>query len=271
MSETESGSVTAAPPTERKFEFRGDLAQMPLPEVLETINRYRVPGVLDCTRGGWNRKIYIQGGELTFATSNNLEDSLGDFLLRKGRITRFQYDESVVLLKATRKRQGVVLVEMGVLTAKDLFTAVVEQVKEIVWDTFNWETGEVTFSVGKFKEDEIIQLHIPTRSAILRGVAAMRDARRVVSRMGPSWSVWEPTWEPAEPVELGMTEPETRLLEAVDGKKSLLDLTKEGGLGQAENARLLYAFSCLRLIRRKEERAGIKVQYRTTGGQMTAE
>ncbi len=252
---------------EKKFEFRGDLAVQPLPEVLETINRYRVPGVLDCTRENWNRKLYIQNGEVIFATSSNLYDSLGDFLLRLGRITQAQYDESVVRLKAEKKRQGVVLVEMGVLSAKELFSTVVEQVRQILWDTFNWDSGEVGFSVGRFKEDEIIKLNIPTRNAILRGIEVVKDPKRLVSRLGASWAVYEPAFETADLTELTLEEGEIRLLRAVDGKKSLLELSREGPGSQAANAQLLYAFSCLRLIRRREE-VPIKIQWKTTGGQM---
>jgi hypothetical protein len=272
---TETGQTTPMPETsappiqEKKFEFRGELSATPLPEVLETINRYRVPGVLDCMREGWNRKIFIQGGEITFATSNNLEDSLGDFLLRAGRLTRDQYDQSVVLLKATRKRQGVVLVEMGVLTPKELFSAVVDQVRQVVWDTFNWESGDVSFSVGRFREDEIIKLHIPTRSAILGGVEAVRDPRPFTTRLGSSWTVYEPTWEVGDLTELDLDEARLRLLNLVDGKRTLLDLSKDGPFPQAMNARILYAFNCLRLIRRREER-GIRIHYRTPGGQMTS-
>ena len=30
--------------------------------------------------------------------------------------------------------------------------------KEIVWDSFNWDKGNATFVVGRFKDDEIIKL-----------------------------------------------------------------------------------------------------------------
>jgi len=252
---------------EKRYEFRGDLATTPLPEVLETINRYRVPGVLDCTREGWDRKIFIQNGEIIFATSTNLYDSLGDFLLRKEVISRAQYDESVIRLKATKKRQGVVLVEMGVLSPKDLFAQVLEQVKEIVWDTFNWDSGEVTFSIGRFKDDEIIKLNIPTRNAILRGAQAVKDPKRLMTRLGASWAIYEPSFETVDLTDLALDENEMKLLAAVNGKRSLLDLTREGPFAQAVNGRNLYAFGCLKLIRKKEERA-IKVQWKTTGDKM---
>ena len=36
---------------EKKFEYRGDLAVTPLPEILATIERYRVPGSLSIESG----------------------------------------------------------------------------------------------------------------------------------------------------------------------------------------------------------------------------
>jgi hypothetical protein len=263
-------TMTNPPEPAARFRFEGDLAATPLPEVLETIHRYKVPGVLECNRDGWTRKLFILNGDVIFATSNNLSDSLGDFLLRKGRISKEQYDESVVRLKAEKKRQGVVLVEMGVISPKDLFSSVLEQVQEIVWDTFNWDHGSVAFTVGRYKDDELVKLNLPTRNVVIRGIQGVTDAKRLVSRMGSSWTVWEPTYEVPELTDLRLDDAEMKLLTLVDGKRTLVELTKEGPFPQAVNAKILYAFSVLRLIRRREN-SGIKVQWKTTGGAMSAD
>jgi len=250
-----------------RFEFRSNLAETPLPEVLETINRYRVPGVIECSREGWARKIFILDGEIIFATSNNLYDSLGDFLLRKKRIDRTQYDESVARLKATKRRQGQVLVDMGLLTPKTLFTSVVDQVQEIVWDSFEWFEGDVAFNVGRYKDDEVIKLNIPTRRAILRGILGMTDAKRIVTRLGGATAVWVADFAPEQIGDLELDERELAFLGSIDGKQALKEVAERGPGSPAHNTRLLYAFSCLRLIKRKE---AIRVHWRTTGGEMGA-
>ena len=67
-----------------KFEYRGDLSTLPLPEILSTIHRYRVPGVVSVSRDGRMRRVYVDEGLVTFADSNERELGLAAFLLSQG-------------------------------------------------------------------------------------------------------------------------------------------------------------------------------------------
>ena len=260
--------------SDSRFEFRGDLSKTPLPEVLQTVHHYRVPGVLVVRRGEVEKKIYIWNGDVIFATSSDREESLGNSLLAQGRLTPQQFDESVRLLLAARsaeqtRRHGAVLVDMGMLPPEELFAAVTQQVRDILYSVFDWEEGEVTFSVGRFRTDEIIQLEIPTRQAIVAGVNSVRDARRLVGLLGPSWTVFDPCWNPAEIGDVALDPVELRLLQQVDGKKTLRELVGLGPGDAGHNAKLVYAFFVLKLISRRDvtSRTAVKkIQWSTSGG-----
>jgi len=257
--------------TEARFLFRGDLAATPLPEVLQTVHHYKVPGVVAATRDGVEKKIFIWNGDVIFASSGDRADSLGDFLLRTGRITQEQMDQSVeiLLLSAGEKRHGTVLVEMGVVSPQALFDIVTAQVKSIVFSMFDWDEGEFSFQVGQFKTDELIQLAIPARQVILEGVKSVHDARRLVSLLGPSWTVFDPCYVPSEMSDISLELDEIRLLQHVDGLKTLRELVSIVPGEPSHNAKLIYAFYALKLISRREmtSRAIRKIQWKTTGGE----
>src|SRR5512141_723324 len=101
--------------------YQTDLAQTPLAEILVTIHRYKVPGLVECRNEDQVKRIYLDKGRIIFATTNQLSESLGDMLLAEGRITRPQYDESVQRLKLTGKRHGTTMVEMRIISAEELF------------------------------------------------------------------------------------------------------------------------------------------------------
>jgi len=260
--------------SDSRFEFRGDLSKTPLPEVLQTVHHYRVPGVVVARRGETEKKIYIWDGDVIFATSNDRDDSLGSVLLRGGRLTPAQFDESVRRLMEARsseetRRHGAILVDMGLLTPEELFACVTQQVRDILFSLFDWDEGEVTFTVGRFRTDEIIQLEVPTRQAILAGVKAVRDARRLVSFLGPSWTVFDPSFAPTEIGDVGLDAGEIRLLQHVDGTKTLRDLVGLGPGDASHNAKLLYAFFVLKLISRRDmtSRTSVKkIHWSTSGG-----
>jgi hypothetical protein len=246
--------------TPSRLEYRGDLAQTPLPEVLATIHRYAAPGAIECHRGVETKNILIDEGRIIWANSNNLADSLGYRLLEQGRIERGALDESVRRLHAEGgKRQGAILVDMKLLEPKDLFVAVHEQVQSIVWSIFEWTEGEVVFRPGRDGQEELIKLNIPIRRAILQGVPRVRDAKLLVSRMGTRTTVLQRLATPDEELKFGPDE--IRLWSALDGKTSLFDLTQIEGLPPSQNAKILYAFHALGLTGPK---VPIKVQVKTT-------
>src|SRR6476661_8434556 len=98
------------------FQYRGDLAETPLPKVLATIHRYRVPGVVTARREDVVKKIYVDEGKVVFAASSDLNDALGAFLVRRGLLSPEQLAESSRRIAASGRRQGEVLIDMGVLT-----------------------------------------------------------------------------------------------------------------------------------------------------------
>src|SRR5687768_6336090 len=116
--------------------FETDLTQTPLPEILMTVYRYKAPGTIECRRGNELKEIFLDRGQIIFATSNQVRDSLGDRLLNEGLITREQYDESVRRLLATGRRQGAILTEMRVLDPGTMLNVVREQIQEILWSIF---------------------------------------------------------------------------------------------------------------------------------------
>jgi hypothetical protein len=236
-----------------EYIFSGSLADNPLPEILQKIYYYKVPGVLTVSGNGGTKEIFISGGEVIFASSSFAEDRLGEFLLARGRITREQYDRSVENMKRTGKRQGTVLVEALDLTPQELYSAVKEQVIAILWSLFDWTQGEVTFKVGKFKDDEIIKLNLDTRNAILQGIRGIKDAKRVVRWLGRKEDVFEPTDNALVVLPtLPLSQVDKRVFRLVDGVRSFLGLLQASDMEAGETAKTLYALYILGLVRRKD-------------------
>jgi hypothetical protein len=247
-----------------RFEFRSDLGQMPLPEVLVTVHRYKAPGVIDCSRDDVTKRIFIDSGNIIFATSSEISDSLGDRLLAEGRITFEQYRESVLrLLQDAEKRQGAILVEMRAIEPKELFVAVREQVRAIVWSLFEWEHGTVVFTPGRGCYTEFIKLNIPTPEAVLTGIGMVRDPKRLLARVGGRATVLQKTDDPLA-ADLPLSESQRLLLDAVDGKKTLVELTTLATGSPLQTARDLYALHTLRLVSVKPPKQ-LKVQMKMRG------
>ena len=174
---------------DRKFEYRGDLGVTPLPEILATIHRYRVPGVVIASRDGRVRKIALEEGVVVFASSNEREVSLGMSLLRRGVLTPELAREADARRTRDGLRLGNVLLQMGVLTPEALNRAVADQVREILWGAFDWDSGEVVFEIGERAAPSVVRLDLPIPEAILEGIRRSADVRRLIQRLGNAQTV----------------------------------------------------------------------------------
>ena len=255
--------------TESPYQYTGNLAEEPLPEILRTIHHHRVPGVVTATSGDVVKKIYLMGGNVIFATSSDLHDSLGAYLKKSAIISSGELRVSTSRIDASQgKRHGELLVEMGALTPDQLRQIVTEQVKAILYSIFSWEKGTVTFEAGRFRTDELIQLDVSTPQAIADGIRLLPDPRRLVLRLGPSWTIFERGDMEPEASGVSWSEGELKLLSLVDGRRSLRDLITAGPGDVSTNAKLLYAFWVLHLVSRRDVlTSGIKkIQWKTRSG-----
>jgi hypothetical protein len=259
---------------EKTFQYRGDLAQTGLPEILYSIDRFRVPGVIEARRpdpeGGApvEKRVWIKDGSVVHAASSDRQDSLGAFLRRTGRLADEALAATMKARETSNKRYGVLLVERGLLSPRQVYDAIREQIEEIVWSLFYWERGEVSFRVGEFRAEDMVQIHLPMRRVILEGIKRAPNARALVARLGDRESVFLPSFRGEDLIEIGLDADDGRLLGLVDGQRTLYDLCAAGPHDASDNAKLVYAFVVLQLVRRrdaKNQSGAVKIRFKTAG------
>ena len=248
-----------------EYVFRGNLAVTPLPEMLATIHRHGVPGGMEFTGKDETSRLFFIDGDVIFATSSNRGESLGDYLLKKGRITTAQLQvSSEELARSPGKRHGSILVQMGFLTNEELGIAVREQVQNILWSLSNWQEGEVVFRVGRFRDDEVYKIKISTPRAILSGCKHIKDPKIVMARLGGRTTVFRRLKLPEHLEKLNFDTSEYALLDLIDGRTTLFDLCEKGPVNPGVSARILYAFMYLQLVEKMEGGSAIKIQVRNS-------
>lgn len=258
---------------ERVPQYRGDLRDTALPEMLSIIDRTRVAGVVEAVSGEFAKRIYLDNGYVVHASSSDLADSLGSFLRRTGRLADGQFQEAMQQRAQERRRLGEVLIERGYLSPAQVNQAIREQIEAVLWSLFSWEQGEVTFTPGAPDLTGIIRIQIPLRQVIVEGVRRAANAKSIVGRMGGRDAVFAPSFRCEDLIEIALEAPGYALLAAVDGRRTLYELCTLGPTPAADAARLLYAFHVLGLIRRSGVGApaerpagtGIRIKLRSDG------
>ncbi len=224
--------------------FKGRLAELPLPDMLQQLRASAATGILTLVSGGARKAVYIKSGHIVFASSNLPNDRLGEILLREGKITVEEYEASIRAI-SKGKRQGKVLVEMGALSPKDLWEGVQFQVREIVYSIFQWDDGQFHFEESSLPEKERITLDLDINELIRAGLRRVDAAGPIASRYPEGALVVE-----SVPGEQALLEPyERHVQQLVDGERSVLEICRESEIGDSETLKVLYALLATAQIR----------------------
>jgi hypothetical protein len=227
--------------------LKGELAQLPLPDILQHLRQSKATGVLTVVRGGARKAFYVKQGSVVFASSNLPNDRLGEILLREGKITVEEYEASIKAI-SKGKRQGRVLVEMGALSPKDLWEGVQFQVQEIVYSIFQWDDGQFHFEESNLPEKERITVDLDIQALILVGIRRLDAGGPMQARYPEGHLVLE---RAAAEAGVQLEPYEAHVLNLVDGERSVVEICRESEIGDNETTKVLYALLCVGTLRAK--------------------
>lgn len=233
--------------------LKGDLRVHSLPKILVYLNRKRATGTLSVSTPNFTRKVYLIKGDAIFASSSYEDDRLGEMLLKAGKITVEQYDKSVEILKATKKRQGAILVELGYLTPKELFWGVKYQVREIIYSLFQLEDGIWEFEEGDVPTGEVITLKMSMGNLIYEGVKRIDNWTRIRREMPDTGVVLRLSEDPIslfQNVELSTQD--KKMLPLIDGKKTIKEIVDSSWMNSFEAMKTIYVLWSIGILEEKE-------------------
>jgi hypothetical protein len=226
--------------------LRGQISDIPIPDILQHLAEARATGILTLTSGGVRKALYFNMGRVVFASSDLPEDRLGDILVREGKITIDDYEAS---LKAVTKgkRQGRVLVEMAALSPKDLWEGVQFQVREIVLSVFAWNAGQFHFEASGLPERERITVDLAVTSLVLSGLRRVSAQGTIESRYPRGDLILHAATFAPE----GLEPYEEHIRKLVDGERSVAEICRDSEIGENETLKVLYGLLCVGALRIK--------------------
>ncbi len=118
------------------------------------------------------KELYFVAGKLAHIASSNASELLGEYLLRRGAITRVELDFALAVLPRHGGRMGDTLASLGLMTSLDVFRAIRDQGRDRLIDLFQWPTGTLTFYTDQTAPHVEFPLELELPALILAGVEA---------------------------------------------------------------------------------------------------
>jgi CheY-like chemotaxis protein/tetratricopeptide (TPR) repeat protein len=220
-------TASVEPAKKTQVPLAGSLADVPFPALLHHLHGLRASGVLHLQHGKRKKSLQIRDGYPVAVKSNLVNECLGNFLVRMGRITETDLNESLRRLKTGEGLQGQILVAMQVLSEDEVSTAIRDQAEEKLFEIFEWSGGGFEFQLGgRIEGGNGLSLDRSPANVILDGVRKRFPLARVDSFLGahaerfvaqgesPFYRFQEIDLEPGE----------SQLLGELDGSRRLRDL-----------------------------------------------
>lgn len=170
-------STTAT--TSRLFEpgvpdYQVLLKDTPMLDVLAYMRQKGESGALFVERGSntvssSRKEIYLDKGRLLHVASSEREELLGEYLVRRGRLTREQLETALGMLSNYGGRLGDTLIGIGMVDAVDVFRAIRDQGRDRVATLCGWTEGLVTFYRGTAPQRVEFPLDLDLASPIMAG------------------------------------------------------------------------------------------------------
>lgn len=242
--------------------LEGSLSAVSVPDLLTFINMMKKTGVLVLRQGETVRRIFWDRGEMIFASSSDPEEALGAFLVRHGKITQEENMRSGMQVEPGR-RQGKILVQMGVLTPKELWWAVKNQVLEIIYAAFTLRSGHFAFEETEAPHGEKIKLSVSTTNIIMEGIRRLDEWPRIREVIPSDRVVPRPAPPEQRDGNVKFLEGERAILDLVDGSRTVRDIIHLSELDEFETLRILMALCLARYIvipGAREGRSGEEVE-----------
>jgi serine/threonine-protein kinase len=176
-----SKHLPAVTPTERMHALglpdrRGLLVDTPVVDVFLEVYRSSESGLLIFECSDIRKDVFIEGGTPRYISSNVASELLGEYLVRRGIISRMELDMALAVLDKFDGHLGDTLLGLDILDSITLLRAITSQIKERLFDIYGWETGEFHFYRKASPVPRGFRLSVPALELIKDGVlSSLRD------------------------------------------------------------------------------------------------
>ena len=130
-----------------------------------------------------NRTIYIEAGDVVFASSTFPQDRLTHLLVERSKITQAQLDYAMANLNPGMSI-GKNLIEMGFITQRDLLEVARAQVERVVAASLATPNDIPSFEAREL-DATTVRLPFDTPGMLLSGVLSLEDREAVLEELGP--------------------------------------------------------------------------------------
>ncbi len=227
----------------------GTLTEVPLPLLLHALDVEERTCTLELRVRQREKRITFEDGAPVGCVSNLLHETLGKFLVEKGKLSEADYQKALSESIQTGQELGTLLVQKGLISPIDLYKQLQANLGLSLLDCFRWT--DARYKLIADVEPPSTSVRTNTAQLILTGVASVMPFDAVAThftftddrRFAQVPGVEGPK----------LSSKDARLFQALRSRPTFPELMERSGLDTDSTLRRLYAFCLLGLVDFAEE------------------
>lgn len=240
----------------------GDLRVIPLAEVLQLLDHQEQTGLLTVIRGSAEVSLHFRRGRIDQAIAIGLADDLllGRFLVDAEVLAAADLEQALEALPPGTRLVGNHLVRQGTITTHDLSTALGRQSRELVYEALRWRTGRFQFAASAPPPAWVVEarLELDVQAILMEGFRRVDEWHLIEREIDDFELVFLRNEDAVAQMGRGrLTREELAILELVNGKNSIKDITRKSRMGSFEVSKMLYRLLSIKLVRRRVQPVAI--------------
>jgi hypothetical protein len=205
--------------------------------LLAVLHARKTTGALTLARPPARKLLLLEDGRPVFAASNQPEERFAARCVREG-VLGAEAIEVLSALMGPKEPLHEALLARGLLDDARRTSMFSDQIREIVWSTFDWRDGSYQLLTGPRARRPIVRVDIEMGDLILEGFRRGATLERLredlptglaLARAAPSPGAGT---QPIDPEGLPLSGPEALLLSHADGTKTISDLIVLSGMDE---------------------------------------
>ncbi|HDH96489.1 MAG TPA: DUF4388 domain-containing protein, partial [Proteobacteria bacterium] len=212
-------------------------------------------GVLFLQRPEAKKEVAFKEGYPVSVKTDLEEEFLGNFLVRKRRISIEQRNQALIKAQSEDTVLGAALIELGILTPEELQNFLKLQLREKLLEIFSWQSGQYQFVREPQIAGDIANLGMSPANLIYRGVMSRMPIEIITEQLNEWRTLFLiPTSDQMRRFqELDLTHEEAEFVRMIDGSLRLEQVVASSSLDLDHCYRLIYALVAAGLLETSDQ------------------
>jgi hypothetical protein len=222
--------------------LKGNLRDFSITQLLNLIHLARKTGALTIQVPAGVTSLFFREGKLVHATADGQDGHLASVLARAGKLTG-QQAEIIRTKSGTKsdKELGMLLINAGHVTQKDIVSSIRNDVLESVYGLFTWSDGMFHFEPNQLPSDGAIAVPIDLENIILEGSRRVKEWERLQDELPDLSMALRFTERPqAQLRNVNLSVDEWRVISYISPRNSVRQIAQRIGMDDFQMRKIIY-------------------------------